>query len=66
MTMKLIYTCCPLCHQEGSVAVNDKGYDDYIAGKPIAEALPKLTESQREMLVSGLCHDCWNNFFPEE
>ena len=64
--MKLIYTCCPLCHQDCSVAVNEEGYKEFLAGKPVDVALPKLTKAQMEMLVSGLCHNCWNNFFPED
>ncbi|SHL41832.1 hypothetical protein SAMN05720470_10830 [Fibrobacter sp. UWOV1] len=66
MKLNLIYTCCPLCHEESSVAVDEKGYGEFLAGKPIGEAMPYLTEPQKEKLNSGLCHNCWMNFFPEE
>ena len=61
-----IETSCPFCGSGDCIAVDDNGYRAYLAGKNIDEALPELTESQRERLVSGICDKCWDNLMPED
>ena len=35
-----------------------------ISGELIQDALPYLSASEREMLISGTCDDCWQKMFP--
>jgi hypothetical protein len=34
--------------------------------RPIQEAVPELTDSQRELMLTGLSDEEWNDTFPEE
>lgn len=61
----VIPVVCPICRKEHEIAVR---YEDYILytlpNRPlIQDIFPYLTASEREMLVSGVCDDCWHKMF---
>lgn len=64
--MILVFTRCPICQQETSVAADEGGYRKFEEGTDIREALPNLSEPQREQLVSGICGMCWSNMLPDD
>ena len=37
-----------------------------MAGENIQIAFPDLTADQREILISGICPECWDKIFPPE
>lgn len=56
-----IVTRCPLCGCANFVEVNDLDYLDWQDGELVQNAFPYLSADEREMLVSGICPDCWEH-----
>lgn len=58
---------CPHCHKVIKLPIKE---EELLAWNPneqfVQEAFPELTPGQREMLLSGLCEECWNEIFSEE
>lgn len=57
---------CPQCGAVHDINVELKDYNDYQTGKHPQDAFPYLDAGQREMLISGICPECWERLFPEE
>lgn len=57
---------CPHCGKEQTLDVNNSQYYDWMAGKDVQLAFPDLTSDQREILISGICPECWKDIFGEE
>lgn len=43
--------------------VDDKGYEEYQDGKLIQVALPELSISNRELMISETCGECFDRMF---
>lgn len=56
---------CPLCGKLQNVAVESADYADFLEGKHAQDAFPYLSASERELLISGICGECWNRIFPD-
>lgn len=54
---------CPFCGTIHYVAVNEKNYEAWINGELIQNAMPELTPTEREQLISNLCPKCQENIF---
>ena len=61
-----IVTRCPFCGHANEVEVNEADYWDWQDGELAQNAFPYLSAEEREMLISGICPDCWNKTFGEE
>ena len=64
--MITLTTICPFCGQTHEVLVYE---DDFLAwqdGARAQDAFPYLSAREREMLISGICPQCWDNMFGEE
>lgn len=58
---------CKRCNREVEVPITEKQLEDWIkSGDYIQIYFPQLSAAEREMFVSGICNDCWNELFPEE
>lgn len=54
---------CPMCGNEWSVKVDEVNYQSFKEGDMLAqEAFPELTPAERELLITGFCDDCWEEF----
>jgi hypothetical protein len=62
----MVKTTCPHCMQVTSVTVDREGYDRWKAGELIQRALPNLSADEREMLMTGICPNCWDKIFPPD
>ncbi|MCF0114431.1 MAG: hypothetical protein HUJ56_03680 [Erysipelotrichaceae bacterium] len=60
-----LVTKCPCCKKFHIVEVFLEDLDKYEDGMSIAEAFPYLNEDERELLITGLCKDCWDKEFYE-
>lgn len=64
-TKVILETICPWCKKTYSTVVSknawEKGKAAYEAGALMQNAFPVFTASQREMLMTGICDECWNN-----
>jgi len=56
--IELICTC-PFCKKNSTVTVDFEGYLNYMMGARVQDAFPDLTPSERELLISGICDECW-------
>lgn len=61
-----VETKCPDCKKVDNVHVDEAGYASWLAGTFIQDALSTLPPSQREQLMTGICHDCFEAMFPPE
>ena len=65
-----VFTKCPFCKKFNVIDMSDKQYNMYLAFKHgtgnIQDMLPDLSDTEREMLLTGICGDCWNGMFPPE
>jgi len=60
--MVSVFTMCPFCALYHIVTVDREAYNTWKAGELIQNAFPELTPSDRELLMTGICDDC----FPKE
>lgn len=58
-----VVTACPFCGHANEVEVNEMDYLDWQDGELAQNAFPYLSADEREMLISGICSNCWNKYF---
>jgi uncharacterized Zn finger protein (UPF0148 family) len=56
---------CPFCGKVHTVTASVQGLRDWENGESIQRALPELSATERESLISGICPDCQRDFFGE-
>lgn len=54
---------CPFCGQVTTVEVPFEQYILWEMGELIQNAMPDLTPTEREVLISGLCPKCQKEIF---
>ncbi len=58
---------CHFCREVVEIEnVDVQGFIAWQGGELIQNALPALSDDQRELLISGTCPKCWNAMFPPE
>lgn len=59
---------CPLCGKVHNVTVDKAGFERWILGVSVKSAFPYLSADEREILLSGICPECWGSMcaFDEE
>ncbi len=58
---------CPFCGKRSEIEVPVWGYLEWECGMSLIQhAMPELSASEREVLVSGACIDCQKKIFGEE
>lgn len=60
-----VTTRCKFCRRDTVVLVDEAGYNAWRGGELIQHALPELSITQREQLISGTCQPCWDAIFAE-
>lgn len=57
-------TCsCAFCGKDTELIVPARGYRLWQEGELIQNALPELSATDRETLISGLCKSCQDDLF---
>ena len=56
---------CRLCGESGIVLVTPAGLESWQAGELIQRAMPELSASEREQLMTGIHGECWDQVFGE-
>lgn len=66
--MTKIKTFCPFCETTHIVELNEEQYEQYIKWKNNHIRLQQIDAPTdiREMLLTGICPDCWDNIFDED
>ena len=54
---------CPFCGAPHYVLCDEVELDRWQAGELIQVAMPSLTATEREELISGICPDCQSSIF---
>jgi hypothetical protein len=62
----IVETRCPGCGLGARVEVDAEGYAAWRGGELIHRALPLLSDSERERLITGLCDPCWDKWTEAE
>lgn len=64
-----VVVVCPACGKEKSVTVRESDWRRWVGGgcrDLIYSAFPYLKADERELLISGICGDCWDSMFRED
>ena len=56
---------CPFCGAEHSVEVDLAGFEAWQNGELIQKAMPNLSGTEREQLISQICPNCQAKIFGE-
>lgn len=66
MTYDCIATIqCRQCLLDYLITFHKTDYDEWLAGDSyIQDVMPYLTAGERELLISGICGDCFDRMFP--
>lgn len=59
-------TICPHCGKKTSLEVKREDWEQWKLGKNVQIVFPYLSPAEREMLITGICDDCWKEIFGEE
>lgn len=60
----IVKQTCPMCGKAHSVTVNSDDYNKWASGSTlIQDAMPRLSDTEREQLLSGLCPRCQDIVF---
>lgn len=54
---------CDRCAENHQLRVNEQDYIDWQNGKHIQDAMPYIPAEAREVLISGICGECFDDLF---
>lgn len=57
---------CPHCKKDTRVRLEAEGAVLWQRGALIQNALPQLSDDERELLLTGICPPCWEEMFKDE
>lgn len=57
---------CIECHEKHHVPITEAQVAAWRGGLHIQHAMPNITPGQREMLLSGVCSECYDRAFEED
>ena len=57
---------CVFCGEMHEIWVSADDYWDWEPDMHVQDVFPYLSPEEREMLISGICPDCWEKMFPPE
>lgn len=59
---------CPFCHKPSTIKLDavktklfEEGMQKWQNGMRVQDAMPFLSPSERELLLSGMCDKCWSS-----
>ena len=57
---------CPVCHTVNTLMLKKSEIESYQNGAHVQDAFGRLSPSEREILITGICGKCWDKMFKEE
>ena len=58
---------CTMCDEPQELNISEIQYQDWRLNReslpPIQDHFPELTDDQRDLLISGVCEDCFDQLF---
>ena len=64
-TYDLHYVCCE-CQRPVVVNVNADDWEAWQSGELLQNVMPYLSADEREIMISGICGDCFDKLFPPD
>lgn len=58
-----IITECPFCGATSEIEVDFDGFMNYQLGMTAQRAFPRMSATDREKLISGMCEECQAKIF---
>lgn len=58
-----VAVACPFCGADHAVEVDFEQWEAWQSGELIQNAMPELTPTEREQLISGMCTKCQAKIF---
>ncbi len=58
-----IVVVCPICGEEHFIFANVEDVWAWEDGELVQNAFPYLSADEREILISGICPECWAKMF---
>lgn len=62
----IIMKQCPFCMKTHTVKVEKKSFNEWLSGELIQNAMPNMSATEREQLISGICPKCQVSIFGAE
>lgn len=57
---------CPFCGRTSEITATAEQWERYmLTDEPVQSIFPDLSASDRELLISQICHNCQADFFGE-
>lgn len=60
-----LQTTCSECNTRKDIKVDQSAYMAWKNGALIQRAMPRLSEDDRELLISGICGPCFDKTFAD-
>lgn len=57
------YVKCVKCKQDRRINCTPQQLFRWNQGDKVQDAMPNVPASERELLISGYCGECWDNLF---
>lgn len=57
---------CFCCNTKKVIEMDDVAYTRWINGEHIQDVAPEMSVDDRELLISGVCGNCFDNMFADE
>ena len=57
---------CVSCGEPKQFEVDAYGYSRRLEGELIHKCFPTMDPATRELMISGICGECWDEMFKEE
>lgn len=61
--VKLLVKCGSCSTAQPPIEISHEQLKAWVHGNKIQECMPNLTRSERELLISGTCDDCFQEMF---
>ncbi len=58
-----VHGICPVCRKEWAVKTTEAAWEAYKRGALAQAAFPDMPLAERELLISGVCDDCFKKMF---
>lgn len=66
MAKKIVKQTCLMCNRTYEIEMDVDAYKKWIAGSNIQDVAPELSIDERELLISGVCGNCFDELFQDE
>ena len=57
---------CYTCNNKFTIEFSEEQWREWKNGELFQNALPNLSPSERELLISRICGECWDILFKDE